>query len=526
VKHNPSGMAMDGHMSVRNLILVSAGALLVLVATMAPSARAAGTLKAYNVVLNETSVSGISSGAFMAVQFGVANSAVVRGVGATAGGPYFCAGDDAAGRFDLNSVLARCMQGDPVHPRQPIDKRQMTRMFKQADAWGDAGKIDATANLARQRIWLFHGYNDGVVKAPVTDALYAFYLRYVTPGQIFYKNNLNAGHAQLSGACPGTGTVCNACDKTGGDFINLCRDPGNAPYDAQGVLLQHIYGTLNPKNAAELSRPVVAFSQTEFTLDAEGAPNSLHLSMADTGYVYIPADCEAMQPCRVHIAFHGCQQSAEQVQDAFYRFAGYNEWADANRLIVLYPQTVASYPALPSLPANPQGCWDWWGYNDFFDSQGKYATKEGLQIAAVRRMLDRLAGGAASPTLSTPAGTFGPPSDLSIGDATHRQVLLRWRHVTDAVGYDVYRANKAGGPYAKQANRAPIAGTTFVDSGLTPRTEYFYVVKAVGPTGAESTASSEARITTAMRPPPCDPYYSLVLGPVTRNNRPTTHTCQ
>jgi len=517
---------MDGHMSVRNLILVSAGALLVLVATMAPSARAADALKAYNVVLNETSVSGISSGAFMAVQFGVANSAVVRGVGATAGGPYFCAGDDAAGRFDLNSVLARCMQGDPVHPRQPIDKRQMTRMFKQADAWGDAGKIDATANLARQRIWLFHGYNDGVVKAPVTDALYAFYLRYVTPGQIFYKNNLNAGHAQLSGACPGTGTVCNACDKTGGDFINLCRDPGTAPYDAQGVLLQHIYGTLNPKNAAELSRPVVAFSQTEFTLDAEGARNSLHISMADTGYVYIPADCEAMQPCRVHIAFHGCQQSAEQVQDAFYRFAGYNEWADANRLIVLYPQTVASYPVLPSLPVNPQGCWDWWGYNDFFDSQGKYATKEGLQIAAVRRMLDRLAGGAASPTLSTPAGTFGPPSDLSIGDATHRQVLLRWRHVTDAVGYDVYRANKAGGPYAKQANRAPIAGTTFVDSGLTPRTEYFYVVKAVGPTGAESTASSEARITTAMRPPPCDPYYSLVLGPVTRNNRPTTHTCQ
>jgi hypothetical protein len=79
-------MAMDGHMSVRNLILASAGALLVLVATMAPSARAADALKAYNVVLNETSVSGISSGAFMAVQFGVANSAVVRGVGATAGG--------------------------------------------------------------------------------------------------------------------------------------------------------------------------------------------------------------------------------------------------------------------------------------------------------------------------------------------------------------------------------------------------------------------------------------------------------
>ena len=361
----------------------------------------------------------------------------------------------------------------------------------------------------------------------MADALYAFYSHYVSLGQIFYKNNLRAGHAQLSGACPGTSTVCNACDKTGGDFINACRDePGNAPYDAQGILLQHIYGTLNPKNTTALTGHIVAFSQTEFTLDAHGGANNLHISMADTGYAYVPADCEAMQPCRVHVAFHGCQQSAEKIQDAFYRFAGYNEWADTNRLIVLYPQTIASYPVLPSLPANPQGCWDWWGYNDFFDSQGKYATKQGLQIAAVQRMLDRLASGAVSESLSTATGAFGAPSGLSIGDATHRQALLRWRPVKDAASYNVYRANKAGGPYAKKANRAPIASTTFVDSRLTPKTGYFYIVKAVDRTGAESGASSEIRIVTPASPPPCDPYFSPVLGPVTRNNQPTTHTCQ
>jgi hypothetical protein len=424
------------------------------------AASAAEALKTYNVVVNETSVSRISSGAFMAVQFGVANSVLVLGVGATAGGPYYCAGEDASARFDLSSVLARCMQGDPSYTKRPLGKHQMARMFKQADAWAKAGKIDPISNLARQNIWLFHGYDDGVVKAAVTNALYAFYAHYVNPDRIFYKNNLKAGHAQISAFCPATTAVCNPCDKTGGDFINRCQDdPGGAPYDAEGSLLQHIYGTLNPKSTSGLTGRIVEFSQIEFALDARGDPNNLHVSMADTGYAYVPADCEAMQPCRVHIAFHGCQQSAESIKDAFYRFAGYNEWADTNRLIVLYTQTIASYPVLPSLPVNPQGCWGWWGYNDFFDSHGKYASKQGMQIAAVRRMLDRLAAGAVSAPPSAANGTFGPPTELVIGNATHRQALVRWRAVKDAASYNVHRANKTGGPYARKVNTLPIAGT-------------------------------------------------------------------
>ena len=48
---------------------------------------------------------------------------------------------------------------------------------------------------------------------------------------------------------------------------------------------------------------------------------------------------------------------------------GYNEVAEANDLVILYPQAV-------SKPRdNPYGCWDWWG----FISQD-YATKEGKQI--------------------------------------------------------------------------------------------------------------------------------------------------
>jgi poly(3-hydroxybutyrate) depolymerase len=46
------------------------------------------SLPAYNADIARTSVSGVSSGAYMAVQFGTAWSSIVKGVGAIAGGPF------------------------------------------------------------------------------------------------------------------------------------------------------------------------------------------------------------------------------------------------------------------------------------------------------------------------------------------------------------------------------------------------------------------------------------------------------
>jgi poly(3-hydroxybutyrate) depolymerase len=52
-------------------------------------------LSGYNANISESSISGISSGAFMAVQFGTAWSSVIKGVGVVAGGPFWCAKADA-----------------------------------------------------------------------------------------------------------------------------------------------------------------------------------------------------------------------------------------------------------------------------------------------------------------------------------------------------------------------------------------------------------------------------------------------
>jgi len=95
--------------------------------------------------------------------------------------------------------------------------------------------------------------------------------------------------------------------------------------------------------------------------------------------VYIPGTCRARPGCRIHIAFHGCQQNRQAVGDAFVGGTGFAAWADTNRLIVLYPQ-VASEPLL-----NPLGCWDWWGYTGF-----DYLTREAPQVAAVHAMVTHL----------------------------------------------------------------------------------------------------------------------------------------
>jgi poly(3-hydroxybutyrate) depolymerase len=52
-------------------------------------------LSGYDASIGESSISGVSSGAFMAVQFATAWSSIIKGVGIVAGGPFWCAEADA-----------------------------------------------------------------------------------------------------------------------------------------------------------------------------------------------------------------------------------------------------------------------------------------------------------------------------------------------------------------------------------------------------------------------------------------------
>ena len=354
-------------------------------------------------------------------------------------------------------------------------------LIKQTDEWARNGDIDATHHIAGQKIYVFSGYNDAVVNRTVTDATYRFYLHYLSDrnrGNLFYQTAIGAGHSQV------TLSYGLDCPDNQDYFIDRCN------YDQAGIILQHIYGALQPRNDGEPTGRLLVFDQREFTSPTSPASYSL----AETGYIYMPALCAAREPCRVHIALHGCKQNYEAIGDRYIRHAGYNEWADSNHLIILYPQTIAGNPATNfGTPLNPYGCWDWWGYTDF-----NYAVKAGPQIATIKSMLGRLTHGHVSTgTLRVPDDTA--PKGLRINDVSDTAAALAWTSIEGVRTYTVYRANGA------DQNFAPIgtvAGPSFSNSGLSPATSYAYKVTA-SVNGSEGPPSPVVTATALPAPPRC-----------------------
>ncbi|HEY0844059.1 MAG TPA: PHB depolymerase family esterase [Noviherbaspirillum sp.] len=323
-------------------------------------------LQNFNVDIAQTSVSGLSSGGFMAVQFGVAYSSIVTGVGVVAGGPYYCA------QGDVGIATTRCScTGLPFISSCEVEtgSTNVPQLISITERRARDGAIDPTEKLATQKIWMFSGIADSVVPTPVMDDLYAYYRHYIDEANIRYQNDIEAEHAMP------TDGLGNACTYLGKPFINNCG------FDAAGEMLKWIYGSLRPKNSNGLSGRFIEFDQTEFVSDYR--PESIGL--ADQGYAYVPARCDKNihQRCRLHVAFHGCQQNLDSIDDKFVRHAGYNQWADTNNIIVLYPQTTSTFGR------NPKACWNWF---DFNRNDPDYAARNGRQMRVIKAMIDRIAG--------------------------------------------------------------------------------------------------------------------------------------
>lgn len=313
-------------------------------------------------------VSGISSGGYMAVQFQVAHSKIVRGAGVVAGGPYYCA------KTSSWRATTNCMAPSKWSPVPTLALTNET-----VDTVAKAGRIDPPEFLRDDRVWLLSGGADQTVERPVVDALAEFYRSRLPAAAIRYLKPPTAGHAMPSAVDP----AANACPTSAPPFINRCPDPDSpGTLDAPGSLLQHLSPT--PLVAAAPGTPLASlFDQRPF-IDGK----AIDASLADEGYVFVPSSCRS-GGCKVHVAFHGCRQNAQQIGTRFVDAAGYNRWAETNRLIVLYPQTVARSGLTSGSWTwlyNPKACWDWWGYTG-----SDYHTQSGKQIAAVRKMIHQLA---------------------------------------------------------------------------------------------------------------------------------------
>ncbi len=320
-------------------------------------------LPAYGADISNITVSGLSSGAYMAGQFAVAYSSLVAGVAIIAGGPYYCAGHPGRAPFIpyLTNALSVCMnpQEAGTDPPDPVFLWNRTLDFARA------GLIDDPGNLRHQAVYLYSGHSDHTVTTAVVDRAQNYY-QFAGVARLHYRDDLDSGHGMITDS-----NADNACTVTAPPYFNNCGVPL-----AQEIMTFFYAGTRAP--ASQLSGHIVRFDQRPFTVGRS--------SMDDDGYAYVPAAC-THQSCRVHVAFHGCRQGAQLIGDHFYARAGYNAVADSNNIIVLYPQVEPS----SFYPYNPRGCWDFWGYSSLDPLLPDFYTRDGVQMRAVRAMLERLA---------------------------------------------------------------------------------------------------------------------------------------
>ncbi|CAC5419973.1 unnamed protein product [Mytilus coruscus] len=312
----------------------------------------ADRLESYNVDQNKVSISGISSGAAMATQMHVIHSADFMGVGIIAGVPFACSGGNLVG------ALA-CMQTPNLESVSSFERLTSSGAF--------LGNVDSTYHMRHDKVYIFAGQSDSVVKPGNGPNIQRYYNHYTLHSNVKTVFNINAEHGQPTDNYGGT---CNVLSKS--NYLNNCG------YNAAFELLNWIYGDLKvPEAGKPLTGQLKTFDQSTF----------FHLSVPITysfdndGYIYVPSGCADKQTkCKLHIALHGCQQGRHFINDEYVKHAGYNEVGEANNIIILYPQ-------ITPIPTNLNGCWDWFGYTGAY-----FATKSGFQITALDRMRRQVIG--------------------------------------------------------------------------------------------------------------------------------------
>ena len=307
--------------------------ILLLLSTPALSEETAGSL---NIDTGRVTVSGISAGGQMAHQLHISYSDMFSGAGMIASGPFGCADGSLA------TAMARCMGKTD----NPIPVAELAESINTA---AEQGLVADTKNLADDPVWLFHGTLDTTVAAQVNDAAQALYAEFIPAEQIIYVNDVAAIH---NFPASGQGSECTAMEPP---FV------GNCDYDAAGEILNHMY--------SDLEKPA---SEPETALQTVNLPGATEAGLSDTAYLFVPPDCAGgEQSCALHLVLHGCAQSAVTVGTDFIQQSGYLPWAEANDIVLAFPQVVSG-------ALNPYACWDWWGYTG-----ADYRWRNGKQMVVV-----------------------------------------------------------------------------------------------------------------------------------------------
>ena len=304
---------------------------------------------AYFMVLSQPSifytVSGFGSGAAMAIDHSVAFSSNISGIGSVFGLPYDCNGIDP----DCN----------------------LPQEIRVTEQYSIDGFIDNYTNISHQRVYIYCSNNQLNAPCSWSQNIEKYYDNF--NATTYYKNDIQPGYAMI------TNDYGNKCESSKAPNINNCH------YSLAGDILSFILNTtLNPEKENNPYNNVISIDQKEFVPSGHTVSG---ISMANIAYVYVSSNCTQYAPilnksCKLHVVYHSCNQDLESkinfdtpFNDTFVRHAGYNQWAETNNLIILYPQATISQVA------NPMGCWDTWGY-----SSNQYNTRNSPQLQTIDNM--------------------------------------------------------------------------------------------------------------------------------------------
>eukprot|EP00756_Hemistasia_phaeocysticola_P000166 Hpha_TRINITY_DN10115_c0_g1::TRINITY_DN10115_c0_g1_i1::g.131432::m.131432 len=367
-------------------------------AALAPSlASTPPPLPRLRISADGISVSGLSSGADFVVQFQVAFSSVVRGVGVFAGQPYHCAvhhfpgepmvppcwgtHDDGSHPGCTNSTPApnvpfceNCPAGLTLtydHCKRHPDVVNVSALLSYAREQATLGTIDPLESLAGTPVYLYRGTKDPTYKHGSVQLSQRFFE--ALGSRVLFNSTTPSAHAWPTddwGAPCGSGVI------------------ENCGYDGPGAALQHIYGKLQPKTKASPTS-LQLFDQAPFmSADNNGTAKynetTPHVTgLAPAGYVYVPARCRGTEatPCRLHFSLHGC--GVDNYYDDAVHHLGFQEWGEANAIVVVFPRLQPH----GGTRETQTGCWD-----AYAQSGADFALKSGAQMDAMRKMIAAIGG--------------------------------------------------------------------------------------------------------------------------------------
>lgn len=314
-----------------------------------PLSSNAKSLPRLSIDRNLITVSGLSSGAFMAEQMLVAFSGTIQGAALFAGGPYYCAEGQIA------KALTLCMNNPSM-----VDTEALARYAVETEK---EGGIDSLKNLDKSRLYIFASPTDSVVKKGSGELIKDLMKRWIP------ETNIRLTETPLAEHGIPTLNFGNPCEKLGSPYLQSCK------FDGIGTALQYLY-----KNQLKPARELTPNEKLGLKTFDQSKTSERGSGLSNEGWVFIPPSCGFGVKCPLHIAFHGCSQNFESVGKVFIENAGYLQWAVANDIVVLFPQTLKS-------AQNPKGCWDWFGYTG-----PQYATRSGPQMKSIYAFIRELTG--------------------------------------------------------------------------------------------------------------------------------------